>query len=151
MEEYSENELIDVTSYHSRLLSQKYQTSELDLSIKKEIAVRSRGVPRNIVRMLKSVYDEQIVSKTISLNDAIKVIEDMGIFRYGLSRLNLKIMRLLEQNGPLSLSALCGATGESETTIRKEEAFMIRSGWLSITTRRTLSEKGREVLISLPR
>lgn len=146
MEDYTQDELILITQMHSEILK-----LQLHSEIIHEVANRSRGVPRNIVQILKSLLDEYTISNYVSKEKAISIMEELGIYEGGFDRLDLKIMSLLHQTNELSLSALCGATGESPETIRNHEAFLITQGMLTIKARRQLTNKGLEKMSLIDR
>jgi Holliday junction resolvasome RuvABC ATP-dependent DNA helicase subunit len=141
MEDYSNNELLMIARQKSK--------DNLQDEILKEIVYRSRGIPRNISKLSRNIINEKIISNYIDIDKAITVMEDSGFFLKGLNRLDIKILNLLNNNGSLSLSSICAATGESEATVRQHETFLITNGYMTITTRRNITEIGRLIITML--
>ncbi|HOJ49389.1 MAG TPA: Holliday junction branch migration DNA helicase RuvB [Spirochaetota bacterium] len=129
----------------------------LNISIKKEsieeIAKRSRGTPRIVIKLLKRVWDFAVVSskKVIDLEITKKALEQLGIDNEGLTVEDRRLLEIMLKNyhgGPVGLQTLAISLGESEDTIEDiYEPFLIRMGFIKKTSRgRVLTEKGYKFL-----
>jgi Holliday junction DNA helicase RuvB len=108
---------------------------------KKEIARRSRGTPRIILKLLKRVWDFSVVAdkKTIDIEISRKALDRMGIDSRGLTLEDRKILEIMIKHyngGPVGLQTLSIALGDSEDTIEDiYEPFLIREGFVKKTPR----------------
>jgi Holliday junction DNA helicase RuvB len=106
-----------------------------------EIGKRSRGTPRILQKLLKRVHDFSIVKneKEISLETVQYAMQAMQINEDGLTINDLKLLKLMYENyrgGPVGLSTLAVALGDSEDSIEDiYEPFLIREGFIQKTPR----------------
>ncbi|PKL14931.1 MAG: Holliday junction branch migration DNA helicase RuvB [Spirochaetae bacterium HGW-Spirochaetae-6] len=106
-----------------------------------EIARRSRGTPRILLRLLKRIWDFATVAGKAEIDLAItqKALKQMGIDGLGLSLEDKKILDIIVrdyQGGPVGLQTLAIALGDSEDSIQDiYEPFLIRNGFLQKTPR----------------
>jgi Holliday junction resolvasome RuvABC ATP-dependent DNA helicase subunit len=98
--------------------------------------------------MLEDCRDQYIISGVLNSAQVEEIFNQRGIYKNGINRLDIRILKLLDTAGALSLSALSNATSESQETVRESEAFLIKNGLISITNRRNITLKGKKVLES---
>lgn len=122
------------------------------------IGKRSRGTPRVANRLLRRVRDWTQVSgdEVISLKRTNETLDRHGIDKYGLEKLDREILKLIInkfKGGPVGLSTLAIAVGESTDTLEEVyEPYLITQGFLKRTSRgRVATEIAYKHLnISLP-
>jgi Holliday junction resolvasome RuvABC ATP-dependent DNA helicase subunit len=146
MVDYSQEELYKIACL--------YRDSQPDLKISDdalhEIASRSRGVPRTIVKIIGACYRHFVVTeKALSKLDVIDVMVNFDIYKHGLNAIDLKILKMLNDQDSLSLTALCGMTNETPESIRYQEALLMQLGLMEITNKRRITMKGRSFLRDL--
>ena len=145
MDDYTHDEMLLITRQHSDKLGLTLSDEVID-----SIASRSRSIPREVVKVLKVLAEHTLVSmRPPTIDETVTIMEEMGIYKDGFNTLDLKMMRMLANAKELSLSAICGATGESMETIRQHEAFLIKNGMLTIKTRRMLTKEGYDYITNL--
>ena len=140
---YDHAELRQIVSRSATLLGMSL-TGEADLVI----ASRSRGTPRIANRLLRRVRDVASVGghDTIDAALAAEALDLFGVDRYGLDKIDRRILTLLVQqygNTPVGLTTLAHACGEETATIEDAyEPFLVREGFLLRTPRgRVATEK----------
>ena len=110
-----------------------------------EIASRSRGTPRIANALLRRVRDFAQVKGSGSIDTEIAVfaLEALNIDRYGLDRIDNKLLLTIIDKfngGPVGLTTIATALGEDPGTIEEVyEPFLIKEGFIKRTPR------GREV------
>ncbi|MBN1620674.1 Holliday junction branch migration DNA helicase RuvB [candidate division WOR-3 bacterium] len=106
-----------------------------------EIARRSRGTPRVSNRLLRRVRDWTQVSKetNITLERTKQALDNHGIDSLGLEKIDREIIETIVkkfEGGPVGLSTLALALGESEDTVEEVyEPFLIKKGMIKRTPR----------------
>jgi Holliday junction DNA helicase RuvB len=109
-----------------------------------EIAQRSRGTPRIALRFMEGIMDYATVH-------SVEVITWSLIWEYfhdiqkvdqnGLTAVDLRLLKCLVEEGPLSLSSWAAVIGEKAVNVEETyEPFYIREGYIRRTS------KGREAL-----
>lgn len=113
------------------------------------IAARSQGTPRIANRWLRRVRDWAQVHGHDSLTEdgTLRALADFGIDELGLDPLARDILQTTVaqfHGGPVGLTALAAAVGESETTLEEVyEPHLMREGLLSRTRQgRVVTDKG---------
>lgn len=133
----------------------KYHAQRMDVLITgkaiREIARRSRGVPRIMVRHLEQCRDTMLAfgSEIITSKVAEVTFESLGIDRKGLNLVERKLLKTLyDSDGAVGLETLAIVTGESQRTLKEEtEVFLIQQGYLTRkSTGRSITPKGRAYL-----
>jgi holliday junction DNA helicase RuvB len=117
----------------------------------RELALRSRGTPRIVNRLLKRVRDYAQVRHQGSITGSI-ALEALRLFEVddeGLDRVDREILSLILHKfdgGPVGLSTLAVAIGEEPDTIEDVyEPFLLQRGFLMRTPRgRVLTRLGYE-------
>ena len=133
---YDVAELCAIVVRSSRLLG-----VELSPDAAKEIALRSRGTPRIVNRLLRRVRDvAQLAGKSsIDQRTAEEALALFGVDAFGLDKLDRRLLHLLcvqFAGQPVGLVTLAHACGEEPTTLEEAyEPFLIREGLLLRTPR----------------
>ena len=110
-----------------------------------DIARRSRGTPRIANKLLRRVRDfaQVLGSGDIDTAIAARALESLNIDKYGLDRIDNKILNTIIhkfQGGPVGLNTIATAIGEDPETIEEVyEPYLIKEGFIKRTPR------GREV------
>ncbi len=130
---------------------------EIDKEASLEIAKRSRGTPRIALRLLRRVRDFSEVADEdrITLERTRYALDQLGINSHGFDEMDLRLLRLLAQNGkrPMGLSTIAAALSEDEGTIEDViEPYLLANGYLERTAKgRCATYKTYDVLeISAP-
>ncbi len=129
----------------------------IDETGSRELALRSRGTPRIVNRLLRRVRDYAQVRHEGSITGAI-ALEALHLFEVddeGLDRVDREILNLILHKfdgGPVGLSTLAVAIGEEADTIEDVyEPFLLQRGFLMRTPRgRVLTRLGYEHCGAVP-
>ncbi|ASV33657.1 Holliday junction DNA helicase RuvB [Candidatus Williamhamiltonella defendens] len=106
-----------------------------------QLALRSRGTPRIINRLLRRVRDFAEVKGEGKINTeiAIKALEMLNVDKEGLDYMDSKLLlAIIEkfQGGPVGLDNLAAAIGEERETIEDVlEPYLIQQGFIQRTPR----------------
>jgi len=121
---------------------------EVDDGAVAEVARRSRGTPRIGLRLLRRVRDFAVSEgrRTVTLEDADRALTRIGVDKEGLDESDRRYINVLRERfrgGPVGLSTLASALGESPETLENSvEPFLIKKGVIDRTPRgRVLSIK----------
>ncbi len=113
-----------------------------------EIALRSRGTPRIVNRLLKRVRDyAQVFGEGhITIKNAQKALEMLEIDQLGLDQVDIRLLTTIIENydgGPVGLDALAASSGEEKITIEDVyEPYLLQIGFINRTPRgRIVSKK----------
>lgn len=145
-----------------------YPDDELDLIVKRsakilevplkddaslEIAMRSRGTPRIVNRLLKRVRDYATVKGdgTVTLDMAKKALTMEGIDSKGLDEIDRQVLNVIidfYDGGPVGIETLAATLNEETDTIADMvEPFLLKIGFLSRTrTGRQVNKRAYEHL-----
>jgi Holliday junction DNA helicase RuvB len=105
------------------------------------IALRSRGTPRIVNRLLKRVRDYAQVSRrdVVDVDTAVEAMDLHGVDEAGLDTLDRKYLTVIidqYSGGPVGISALAATLGEErDTLIDVVEPFLLSAGFLNRTSR----------------
>lgn len=115
-----------------------------------EMAMRSRGTPRIVNRLLKRVRDYAMVKGDgyVTAEIAKNALDLLEIDALGLDAVDRKVLSCIVENfdgGPVGLETLAASTGEEATTIEDVyEPYLMQIGFISRTPRgRVITNKGR--------
>jgi len=115
-----------------------------------EMAMRSRGTPRIVNRLLKRVRDYAQVKGdgVITREIAKSALELLEVDELGLDEVDRKIMISIVEHfdgGPVGLDTLAATTGEEANTIEDVyEPYLMQIGFINRTPRgRVITNKGR--------
>lgn len=106
-----------------------------------EIARRARGTPRICNRLLRRVRDFAQVEADGRIDGelAVRYLERLEVDRYGLDRLDRKILLTIHEKfdgGPVGLNTIAAALGEERDTIEEiYEPYLMQIGFLDRTSR----------------
>ena len=121
----------------------------------KEIALRSRGTPRIVNRLLRRIRDYAQVLQKEKIDEklACYALKELGIHKMGLSRLDIEILKSLHfdfEGGPVGLDTLSVSLSEESDTLEDfYEPYLIRQGFIKKSPRgRILTQKGKELISS---
>lgn len=152
-ETYSMDEAIKIAEIHS-----KTQDLELGSGVAEAIAIRSRGVPRLIVRFLDRLADAALVAgrdnptynRVITRQLAEAVFQNfLKIDDRGLTKTDLKILKVLAKlDDPVGLDTLATIVNEDKSSVEHTiEPYLIQEGLVIRTKRgRLLTDEGRRYL-----
>ena len=119
----------------------------------REIASRSRGVPRIAIGYLEAARDVSIAyedefDRMLSSSCAIRSFEVSEIDHLGLNDLDRRILNYLESSEkPVGLKTLSQAVNEDSSTIELSESYLVRTRLIEKTARgRSITEEGKNHL-----
>ena len=117
-----------------------------------EIVATTRGNARSTVKraMEINLYCQQNNKDTFEKTDWLKLQHILGIKPFGLSNLEILILRTLEERGRCSLQMLSAATGMSRQAIQREgEVHLLKLGFMKIDGQRLLTNPGKQALTQI--
>jgi Holliday junction DNA helicase RuvB len=137
-ETYSIQDAINIINYHAK---------QLNIAITKkateDIAIRSRGIPRTMVKYIERCRDMMLSTGSVLVTSELSnnTFKNLEIDKKGFNKIELKVLKsLYDYDKPLSLENLAMITGESKQTIQSDiEAQLIKNGFI------VRSGKGREI------
>lgn len=148
LENYSADELAEIVRRSALKLN--YSISP---AAAREIALRSRGTPRIVNRLLRRVRDFAIVRKhdEIGLEDAREALYRLEIDELGLDEVDRKLLASMVDKfngGPCGLDTLAATINEDAGTIEDVyEPYLLQLGFIARTPRgRVLLKRGYEHL-----
>ncbi|NTW22997.1 Holliday junction branch migration DNA helicase RuvB [Candidatus Falkowbacteria bacterium] len=141
---YEQDDMEQIIDRSARILS-----VELERSMAKEIAQRSRRTPRVANRLLKRVRDYcQVEGDGIITGDhCFNAFSMLEVDEHGLDSVDRKILELIIDKyggGPVGLNTIAAATGEDVSTIEEVyEPYLIQLGFLDRSPRgRMVTDQG---------
>jgi len=145
-ETYSKDEITEIIKMHARK-----QKTVITNKAARVIAQRSRGIPRTAVSFLERGRDYSVYngSNIITSQTAIKNFRLMGIDSKGLTKAEIKILKMLyKSKEPIGLDNLAITTNESLKNIKNTiEPFLIQEGLILRGGKgRVITNAGREHL-----
>ena len=115
-----------------------------------EMAMRSRGTPRIVNRLLKRVRDFAMVKGDgfVTQEIAKRALDLLEIDALGLDAVDRKVLSCIIENfdgGPVGVETLAASTGEEASTIEDVyEPYLMQIGFINRTPRgRMITNKGR--------
>ena len=137
-ETYNIQDSINIVDYHAKQLKIAITKKAIE-----DVAIRSRGVPRTMVKYLERCRDMMLAvgSSLVTSKLSNSTFESLEIDKKGFNKIELKVLKALyDYDKPLSLENLVMITGESKQTIQSDiEAQLIKNGFI------VRSGKGREI------
>jgi Holliday junction DNA helicase RuvB len=150
LEFYAPSDLEHILTRAARLLN-----IAIDPAAAKTLAARARGTPRIANRLLRRVRDFAVVEGQGSITAAItdSALKRLGVDAIGLDKNDHRYLEALVtkfKGGPVGLSTLAAATGESEDTLEDTvEPYLLQLGFIQRTPRgRTVTESGAGHILS---
>ncbi len=148
LELYNKSELEHIIERSAKLIDIK-----IDETAKSEIAMRSRGTPRIVNRLLKRVSDFALVSNDGVIDIAIckKALKLLEIDDLGLDKTDIKLLlSIIEKydGGPVGIDTLAASINEEKNTIEDVyEPYLMQIGFIKRTPRgRVVMRKAYEHL-----
>lgn len=143
---YSDEEIIEIINLHA-----SRKGSFPTRKARREIAKRSRGVPRIATQYLDRVIDLAIHNKALVITSELvnETFSLLGIDSLGLNKVEISILETLyKASEPIGLENLAIVTNESSKNIHNTiEPFLIQKGLMIRTGRgRMITEAGRKHL-----
>ena len=145
---YDVDSLCEIVQRSAKLLRMKLSDKGA-----KEIAVRSRGTPRIVNRLLRRIRDYAQVAKKDQIDKSLAcyALEELGVNALGLNRLDMEILKTLHFNfsgQPVGIDTLSSALSETADTLEDfYEPYLMRKGFIRKTPRgRVLTQKGQEFI-----
>ncbi|MEZ5990679.1 MAG: Holliday junction branch migration DNA helicase RuvB [Planctomycetota bacterium] len=135
LEPYPEDDLVRILERAAGRLSLRMQPEAA-----REVARRSRGIPRVTLRLQRRLRDLAQVRNRDSLDLATtrEGLAALGVDELGLVELDRALLRALAERGgaPVGLRTLAAAVGEAEDTLEAVyEPYLLQLGFLSRTPR----------------
>ncbi len=150
MELYSNEELSALVQRNSRILG---VTTEIEAGL--AIAMRARGTPRIVNRLLRLVrdYAQHKGTNIISTELAHQALDAYKIDRNGLDQMDRRILSTMQDRygaNPVGLNAIAAIIGEDRETVEDYyEPFLLQQGLIARTPRgRVITEQGLAYLSS---
>ena len=137
LEPYTIEELTILTKQYKE---KSFPNQDIPAETCSQIAKNCRGTPRIAIRYLESF---------IFMNLPIKeVFKTYNIVKDGITRQDIKVLQLLnEKEKGVGLKALSAFLGTSEQNyLYQIEGYLLEKGLITITTRRQITDKGKEFL-----
>jgi Holliday junction DNA helicase RuvB len=151
LEYYGPAELEKILQRAARLLA-----IGLDDDAAAELAARSRGTPRIANRLLRRVRDFATVAGAAAITRAIAAdaLARLGVDRLGLDRNDHRYLNALVTTfagGPVGLSTIAAAIGESEDTLEDVvEPYLLQLGFIQRSPRGRLATEAAHRHLDLP-
>lgn len=137
LENYTHKEL---TILIKQFKDKSYPSKNIKESVYSKIASNCRGTPRIAIR-----YLESYIFMDIPIEEVFKAY---NIVREGITKDDIKILKLLkEKEKGIGLKSLCAYLGTSEANyLYQIEGYLIERGFMTITHRRQITERGKDFL-----
>ncbi len=137
LEPYSLNELTQLTRQYKE---KTFPDCNVDETVYEQIAKNCRGTPRIAIR-----YLESFIFMDISIGEVFKTYD---IIKDGITKQDIQVLTLLnEKEKGVGVKALSAFLGTSEANYQYTiEGYLIEKGLLTITTRRIITNKGKDFL-----
>jgi Holliday junction resolvasome RuvABC ATP-dependent DNA helicase subunit len=149
----SRMEVVSLAPYSKSELMQIIQLNvpeiEFEDNILEEIVDSIRPNPRDAGQMARKVANFCAIKKRNSFDSAdfanLSNIADIKV--HGLDNLELGILKLLYERGPMTLTEISACMSVPATALRQDhEHHLLKKGFLRLNGKRELSSKGREVV-----
>jgi Holliday junction DNA helicase RuvB len=149
---YGESDLVKIAHRSAKILE-----TEIDPAGAKALAMRARGTPRIVNRLLARVRDfaQVMADGTITdqvARDALNIegIDDLGLDR--LDRALLRVMKEIYSGGPVGIEALAATLNEeTDTLVDVVEPYLLKIGFVARTPQgRRLTRQAYEYLGEAP-
>jgi Holliday junction DNA helicase RuvB len=148
LEYYTQAELSEIATRTASIFD-----VEISKAAAEQLAMRSRGTPRIVNRLLKRVRDFALVKGNGKIDEAITdyALEQLHIDPTGLDRTDKEYLQgIIERfgGGPVGVEALAASIGEEVTTLEDVyEPYLLMQGYIQRTPRgRIATEKAYRLL-----
>jgi len=137
LESYSTTELATITKQYKQ---KSFAQFEVNDELCRKIAENSRGTPRIALRLLESYIFMNV--------DFEEVLQSYNIIREGITINDVKVLMILnETEKGVGLKSICAYLATSEANyLYQIENYLLYKGLITINTRRTITDKGRDFL-----
>lgn len=137
LEPYSNEDLINIIK---QFKAKSFSEEKVEENVFVSIAKNCRNTPRMGLRIL-----ENYIFMNKSIGDVLKA---EGIIKEGLTNTDIKVLKLLNENKKgCGLKAISSYLGTSEANyLYKHESYLLQMGFITITSRRIITEKGKDFL-----
>jgi Holliday junction resolvasome RuvABC ATP-dependent DNA helicase subunit len=148
--------IVDFKTYSAldlaHIIQKKIDWVQFDDGLIQQVADTVRGNARSAVKRaleIKAFCEIKNKSK-MNASDWAEMKRILGIKPYGLTNLEVQILKVLKSNGPSSLQMLSAVTGMSRSAIQLDaENNLLRSGFVEIDGKRKITIKGSSILKEL--
>ncbi len=148
---YNDDDLVKITTRSAKLLSVR-----IDSEGARELAIRSRGTPRIVNRLLKRVRDyAQVKSDGVITRDVVRAALSLeGVDEQGLTSLDRRYLKTIIDyyaGGPVGIEAISATLQEeTDTLVDVVEPYLLKIGFVMRTsTGRKTTEAARKHLAVL--
>jgi len=137
LEPYTEADLIHIVE---QFKNKTFPSISIPENVYQKISQNCKRTPRIALRYLESYIYMQKNIET--------VFQSYGIVKNGMNKEDIKVLQLLnEQPKGLGIKAISAYLGTSEQNYSYEiENYLLQEGYITITTRRIITEKGKQFL-----
>lgn len=121
-------------------------------NVLEELVNNTKPYPRAVEATAEKVRKFCLIKgrKFFNSEDLVNLSRIISIRPFGLDNIEVKIMKLLAERGPMSLTELSACLRISSSAIRQDhEHSLLDNGFLKIDVKRMLSSKGKEVVKNL--
>lgn len=142
--EYSIEELENICCRNSKILNLQLKKAEINL-----IAKNSKGIPRNLNRIIKRVLDYRTINPNIEI---LEILKSIGIVKDGLNEIDIKYLKKLNESTMfIGIKTICQYMNFDEQTIEtKIEPFLITNKLIEKTPKgRKITNLGIKLLNSI--
>lgn len=144
IDSYSEQELKSILMRSLKIYDFTLNDQEINLIIQ-----NARGIPRNVNRILRQIYNHHVLSKNTPVQ---AIIQQAGFIFQGLTEIDLKYLIYLNETPgqTASLKSITQGIGiDQQTVIEKIEPFLVSSQWINKSSRgRKLTPQGKLLIIT---
>jgi len=151
LEEYNDEQITALTKANAEKLKIRFENEQLY----KNLANCSRGIPRNVNRLLSRIRDyAQVKNHNLVSEQCLRNALDLeGIYDGGFTQQDVKYMQVLYEKfagGPTGVNNICSTMGEDKNTVESViEPFLLRKDLLvKLKNGRMLTVKAMEYLFA---
>lgn len=149
----SRMEIMAMAPYSNEELQEIIRINAPDVEFKENVLVEVsssvKGTGRSCVAMAKKIEDFCAIKgrKSFDQSDFRNLAKMADIKSYGLDSVEVSILRLLNERGPLSLNELSATLNLSRSALMHDhEHHLMNKNFLRVNGRREITQKGKEVL-----
>ena len=140
------------TSELIQIVKNKADYIAFGIGVLDKVGASLRGNARSAVARAVEImlYCENKNKSNFTLSDWADLCKTLDICQYGLSAVEIELLKILRDRGACTLQMLAAATGLSRAAIQKEsEVHLLREGLMKIDAKREITDKGRRFLASV--
>ena len=141
---YSKNELMEIVQLNVPEIS-------FEDNILEEVVDSIKPSPREAEKMATKVANWCAIKKRNCFDSAdfanLSKVADIKI--HGLDNIELGVLKLLHERGPMTLTEISACMSIPATALRQDHEFhLLKKGFIRLNGKREISAKGREVVLS---